>query len=93
MDMTFRMLNIVVAGSLLGLATFAAARLEPASTQPAATQPTSQPAMVNTLCPVQGDKVDPEVFIMHDGRKIGFCCSPCVEEFKNDPEKYLKELK
>ena len=60
------------------------------------TRPSTQPsdAMVNKFCAVvHGDPVDPTVFIMHEGKKIGFCCADCIDEFKKDPAKYLKDMK
>jgi YHS domain-containing protein len=50
--------------------------------------------MINELCAVMKEhEVDPEVFVIHDGKKIGFCCADCIDEFKSDPEKYMKDLK
>ena len=43
-------------------------------------------------CPVLGGKIDKKVFIDYKGRRIYFCCAGCIEEFKKDPEKYLKIL-
>lgn len=39
---------------------------------------------VNTLCPIMGNKVDtsdPSVFREWNGKKVGFCCPPCLEEW------------
>lgn len=27
------------------------------------------------------------------GKRIYFCCPPCIQEFKRDPEKYMKKMK
>lgn len=55
---------------------------------------TQSGAMVNKFCAVmQEHEVDPEVFMIHDGKKVGFCCKDCIDEFKSNPEKYMKELK
>ncbi len=45
-----------------------------------------------TLCPVMGEPVDRSVYTDHAGRRIYFCCQPCVKQFQKDPEKYLKLL-
>ncbi|MCB9851659.1 MAG: efflux RND transporter periplasmic adaptor subunit [Phycisphaerales bacterium] len=45
-----------------------------------------------TLCPVMGNEIDPEVFTDFHGVRVYFCCPPCIERFKNDPEKYLAKL-
>ncbi len=47
----------------------------------------------NKLCPVMGNKVDPEVpTVEYDGKAYGFCCPGCDDKFRNDPEKYSKNL-
>jgi YHS domain-containing protein len=46
----------------------------------------------NLICPVMGNEVDPDLFVDYEGRRIGFCCPPCVEKFKADPEKYLEKV-
>jgi len=64
-----------------------------------ATQPSTQPAAanqaVNKFCPVQKDNpVDDRVpTYEYNGMQIGFCCPDCVNEFKLDPEKYVKDMK
>jgi len=47
----------------------------------------------NKLCPVMGNKVDPEVpTIEFEGKAYGFCCAGCDDKFRNDPEKFSKNL-
>ena len=46
----------------------------------------------NTICPVMGNPVDPEIYVDYEGRRIGFCCPGCDRVFLEDPEKYLKKL-
>jgi YHS domain-containing protein len=54
--------------------------------------PTSQP--INKMCAVEhDDPVDPAVTVEYKGKVIGFCCKDCVPKFKEDPEKYMKDLK
>ena len=75
---------------------FAVAREGDEKREVPSTQPTTQTSdvAVNKNCAVeQTDPVDPEVWTMHDGKKIGFCCKECIETFKKDPEKYLKTMK
>ena len=61
------------------------------TTKPAATQP-SKP--VNKFCAVEGKdhEVDPKVTTEYKGKTIGFCCRDCIDEFKKDPEKYVKSM-
>jgi YHS domain-containing protein len=46
-----------------------------------------------TRCPVMDGPVDKEQYVDYQGKRIYFCCSSCLEEFKKDPEKYLKKMK
>mgnify|MGYP006304656203 CR=1 FL=1 len=47
-------------------------------------------------CVVSGKKLgsmgDPYV-IVHEGQEIKFCCDACEPTFKEDPDKYLTQLK
>ncbi|MDD5458592.1 MAG: YHS domain-containing protein [Phycisphaerae bacterium] len=45
-----------------------------------------------TMCPVMGGKINKNIFIEHNGKKVYFCCQGCVEEFKKNPEKYMDKL-
>lgn len=47
----------------------------------------------NKICPVMGNPVDPKApSIEYKGKLIGFCCAGCDDQFKADPEKYIKNL-
>jgi YHS domain-containing protein len=46
-----------------------------------------------TICPVMGDPIDKKFFVDYKGHRIYFCCSSCPEEFKKNPEKYMKKLR
>ena len=39
-------------------------------------------------CPVMGETVVKDVFVMHEGTKYYLCCKSCVKKFENDPDKY-----
>lgn len=45
----------------------------------------------NTSCPVLGTKVTPgsTQTVEYNGKIYNVCCSMCVSEFKNNPEKYV----
>ena len=45
------------------------------------------------ICPVSGDKADPEVTYVHEGKTYAFCCKGCINKFKKDPSKYIAEKK
>ena len=65
------------------------------ATQP--TVPATQASAVlpaNTVCPIEGGKVDPKgKTVMHDGKLIAFCCDDCVEPFQKEPAKYVANIK
>lgn len=48
----------------------------------------------NAICPVTGEKIDEETKATYEykGKIYNFCCAMCIEEFKNDPEKYIKKV-
>ncbi len=49
--------------------------------------------VVNTNCPISGKKVkDDGGTYMYKGKTYGFCCPGCIDEFKKDPEKYIKKI-
>lgn len=52
---------------------------------------TTQPKR-QTHCPIMGGEIDKDVHIDHDGKRVYFCCPPCIDTFKADPEKYLAKL-
>src|SRR3989339_1568418 len=43
-------------------------------------------------CPVMGGKINKDIFVEHNGKKVYFCCPACIEEFEKNPEKYLDKL-
>ncbi len=45
-----------------------------------------------TICPVEGGKIDKNIYTDYQGKRIYFCCSGCIDSFKKDPEKYLKQM-
>ena len=45
-----------------------------------------------THCPVMGNPVDKTVHHDYDGKRIYFCCKPCIDKFKLDPEGYIKKM-
>ncbi len=50
----------------------------------------------NKICPVSGEKIGSggmkaETF-EYKGKIYNFCCPMCIEEFKKDPEKYIKKV-
>ncbi len=48
------------------------------------------------VCIVSGNKLGSmgkPVTKVHQGQEVKFCCSPCVEDFEANPEKFLAKLR
>ncbi len=92
--------NIVIA--IMGIVLFAAlANAQhtrcgncPMSAVTGTHQHQAAPADGNTVCPVSGEPVskDTNFTYTYKGTVYRFCCPPCIEEFKKDPEKYIKRM-
>ena len=44
------------------------------------------------ICPIMGNPIDKSIFVEHEGKKVYFCCAPCLDKFKAEPEKYVAKL-
>lgn len=49
-------------------------------------------AKVQTTCPVMGDKVNKDLYVDHDGKRVYVCCKGCIDAVQKDPQKYIKKL-
>lgn len=45
------------------------------------------------ICPVMRGKASKDYSYAYEGKTYYFCCPSCVEEFKNDPTKYISIIK
>lgn len=52
----------------------------------------SEKGQPQTICPVMGGKIDKNVYVDYQGKRIYFCCASCKKQFEKDPEKYMKKL-
>ncbi len=43
-------------------------------------------------CPVMGSSINKKIYTDYKGKRIYFCCPPCVQDFKKNPEKYMKKI-
>ncbi|MCX5709141.1 MAG: YHS domain-containing protein [Candidatus Omnitrophica bacterium] len=75
-------------GVLSFILIFGAAKLVFAQTQDKAVN------IGNKICPVTGEKIDEKTKVTYEykGKIYNFCCAACPEEFKKDPEKYIKKI-
>lgn len=48
----------------------------------------------NTICPVTDEKIDAKTKATYEyqGKVYNFCCPMCIDEFKKDPDKYIKKI-
>ncbi|MDP3041530.1 MAG: YHS domain-containing protein [Candidatus Omnitrophota bacterium] len=48
----------------------------------------------NKICPVSGEKIDEKIKVIYEysGKVYNLCCASCIEEFKKDPQKYIKKV-
>lgn len=46
----------------------------------------------NKVCPVSGEKIEENSRVTYEykGKIYNLCCSACIEEFRKNPEKYIK---
>ena len=48
---------------------------------------------INAKCPLMdGEDIDPKVTTAYKGKTVAFCCESCIDDFKKDPEKYMKQI-
>jgi YHS domain-containing protein len=45
-----------------------------------------------TKCPVMGGKVNKNISVDHNGKRIYLCCNGCIDTFNKSPEKYMKKF-
>jgi YHS domain-containing protein len=49
--------------------------------------------VTNNICPVmKGNKTDPNIYSLYQGKKVYFCCLSCKSAFEKNPQKYLIDL-
>ncbi|MDP2830891.1 MAG: YHS domain-containing protein [Candidatus Omnitrophota bacterium] len=48
----------------------------------------------NKICPVSGEKIQEKTksAYEYEGKIYNLCCASCIEEFKKDPQKYIKKV-
>ncbi len=51
--------------------------------------PVSFAEVSGAMCPVSGEKANSKISYDYKGKTYTFCCPKCINQFKQDPEKYL----
>ena len=48
----------------------------------------------NKICPVGGEKIEEKMKATYgyEGKMYNFCCAMCIDDFKKDPQKYIKKI-
>ena len=48
----------------------------------------------NKICPVSGEAIDEKLKATYEyeGKTYNFCCAMCIDDFKKDPQKYIKKV-
>ena len=47
---------------------------------------------LQVVCPVNGEKINKEVFADYEGKRVYFCCAACVEKFKADAKAIVAKM-
>src|SRR5687768_5548524 len=69
------------------------AAAEPPASGRAASATVAPGATTNEFCPLQPTEPALEEHeLTYAGKKIRFCCEPCIQAFKQNPQAYLKRL-
>jgi YHS domain-containing protein len=50
-------------------------------------------AKEQTKCPVMGGLVNKNLYVDHQGSRVYFCCPPCLNTFRKNPDFYVKQMK
>ena len=67
--------------------------IEKLTTTPAQEQSvTTAAGRTQTVCPLMGGKINKNIFADYNGKRVYFCCAGCVDAFKKDPAKYIKQM-
>jgi len=83
-------MKTMILGIAVGL-TFGAMRVAVAADATGAAQ-TQAPITLQTVCPVMGGKVNQDLYVDYEGKRIYVCCRGCIDTLKKDPVKYIKQL-
>lgn len=81
--------------SILILASNQMVQAQNAPSDTKATDEVSKPQDIgNKICPVTGEKIDEKTKATYEykGKIYDFCCPACIDEFKKDPDKYIKKV-
>ncbi|MDD4953497.1 MAG: YHS domain-containing protein [Candidatus Omnitrophica bacterium] len=90
-----KILFVVIVSGVLFMASAQAVKAQNVSEATKTGVDASKPQDVgNKMCPVTGLKIDEKTKATYEykGKIYNFCCAMCIDEFKKDPEKYIKKV-
>ena len=50
------------------------------------------PSQPQTVCPVMGGKINTNLFVDAEGKRVYVCCKGCLGKFNAEPAKYIAQL-
>jgi YHS domain-containing protein/mono/diheme cytochrome c family protein len=77
-------------GVQVDLGDYVEARLAAAKQEIADREARNKP--VNDKCPVSGADIDAKFFVLHEGKRVAFCCGKCKAKFEKDPAAFAAKL-
>lgn len=83
----FIMRAVIASGALVTAAAFADEAPVTDATPAEQKQITPQ-----ATCPVMGGKINKELYVDAEGKRIYVCCNGCIAAVKQDPAKYIQKL-
>ncbi len=90
-----RNIGIVIMGLIFCIAMTVAVHAGPGTNgMPMKNEIHQDAAKDSDVCPVSGEPVskDTNITYTYKGKVYRFCCPACIEAFKKDPEKYIKNM-
>ena len=45
-----------------------------------------------TTCPVLGGKINRQLYVDYEGKRIYVCCAGCIAKIRRDPAQYIAQL-
>ena len=92
-----KVLVVLLGVSFLSLICWQAVQAQNVNEEKQAVAEATKPQNVgNKICPVSGEeiahgKMKPAAY-EYEGKIYNFCCAGCIDEFKKDPQRYIKKV-
>jgi len=77
---------------VIGLLVIGCEKKEDQSTGPVEVKTTTAAGAAQTVCPLMGGKINKNIFVDYNGKRVYFCCADCVDGFKKAPAEYIKQM-